>query len=151
MDVKWLGCIQPMCSAPGHSWQGPFFFLKSRPLFRKSVFSCVCMIKPPFFQIKRPDPGKRSVVSVFTVFLTSRQNRNNHIYIYVIYKIWYGGPARHAGLAGRPDFCKNLALGAKPKAERLFANSCYCLIQPYHHFLNHQVATVKTREIHREK
>ena len=22
MDGKWLGCIQPMCSAPGHSWQG---------------------------------------------------------------------------------------------------------------------------------
>ena len=21
----------------------------------------------------------------------------------ILYKIWYGGPARHAGLAGRPD------------------------------------------------
>ena len=26
--------------------------------------------------------------------------------MYIIwYKIWYGGPARLAGLAGRPDFC----------------------------------------------
>ena len=24
MVGKWLGYIQPMCSKPGHSWQGPF-------------------------------------------------------------------------------------------------------------------------------
>ena len=33
---------------PGHSWQGLFFFIKSRPLFIKSAFLGVFMIKPPF-------------------------------------------------------------------------------------------------------
>ena len=37
MVGKWLGCIQLMCSKPGHSWQG-LFFLKSLPLFLKSAF-----------------------------------------------------------------------------------------------------------------
>ena len=31
MVGKWLGCIQPMRSALGHSSQGPFFFLKVSP------------------------------------------------------------------------------------------------------------------------
>ena len=31
IDGKWLGNIQPMCSDPGHSWQGPFFLSKVGP------------------------------------------------------------------------------------------------------------------------
>ena len=34
---KWLCCIQPMWSKPGHSWQGPFF-LFLQPLFVKNAF-----------------------------------------------------------------------------------------------------------------
>ena len=48
MVGKWLGCIQPMCSPPGRSWQGPFFFVKSLTLFRKSAFFVAFLIKPPF-------------------------------------------------------------------------------------------------------
>ena len=57
MDGKWLGCIQPMCSAPGHSWQGPFFFQKSAPFQRKCLFGCfyaktsISIIKRPFCHI----------------------------------------------------------------------------------------------------
>ena len=38
MVGKWLGNIQPMCSAPGHSWQGPFFPQKSGPFYKKCFF-----------------------------------------------------------------------------------------------------------------
>ena len=62
MNGKWLGCIQPMCSAPGHSWQGRCFS-SSRSLFVKSALFGVCIIKPPFFIIKRPDPGKKILKS----------------------------------------------------------------------------------------
>ena len=55
MDGKWFGWIQPMCSAPGHSWQGFCFFVKSGTLFIKSVFWCVFMLKPPFFDYSRHD------------------------------------------------------------------------------------------------
>ena len=58
MVGKWLGNIQPMCSAPGAFLAGAFFFLKSRALFIKSVFLGVFRIKPHFFYNKKsPTPG----------------------------------------------------------------------------------------------
>ena len=56
MVGKWLGCIQPMCSAAGHSWRGPFFCRKSAPFHKKWIFVC-CYNKTSLFIIKRPDPG----------------------------------------------------------------------------------------------
>ena len=56
MVGKWLGCIQPMCSAPGHSWQGLFFLPKVGPFIKKCLFGCF-YYKTSLFIIKRPDPG----------------------------------------------------------------------------------------------
>ena len=52
MVGKWLGYIQPMCSASGHSWQGLFFFSNVGPFFIKSAFLYVSIIKPPFYNKK---------------------------------------------------------------------------------------------------
>ena len=46
-----VGIIQPMCSKPGHSWQGPFFSQKSAP-FRKKCPFCCFYNKTLFFIIK---------------------------------------------------------------------------------------------------
>ena len=56
MVGKWLGCIQPMCSAPGAFPPGAFFRQKSAPFCKKCLF--VCFYDKTFlFIIKRPDTG----------------------------------------------------------------------------------------------
>ena len=56
MYRKLLGNIQPMCSAPGHSWQGPFFSQKSAPFHKKCLFGCFLNKKTSLFIIKKARP-----------------------------------------------------------------------------------------------
>ena len=51
-----IGGLQPICSTPGHSWQGPFFFSqKSAPLVIQRAFLKFLMKKNlPFCNKKRP-------------------------------------------------------------------------------------------------
>ena len=56
MNGKWLGNIQPMCSAPGAFPPGAFFRQKSAPFPKKCLFVCF-YDKTSLFIIKRPDPG----------------------------------------------------------------------------------------------
>ena len=56
MVGEWLGCIQPMCSKPWHSWQGPSFFCL-QPLFIKMRFLIVFMMKHSFYTKKGQTPG----------------------------------------------------------------------------------------------
>ena len=56
MDGKWLGNIQPMCSAPGAFPPGAFFRQKSAPFPKKCLFVCF-YDKTSLFIIKRPDTG----------------------------------------------------------------------------------------------
>ena len=53
---KWLGCIQPMCSAPGAFPPGAFFRQKSGPFHKKCMFGCF-YDKTFILLMKRPDPG----------------------------------------------------------------------------------------------
>ena len=55
MGGKWLGNIQPMCSAPGAFPPGAFFRQKSAPFPKKCLFGCFYN-KTSLFIIKRPDP-----------------------------------------------------------------------------------------------
>ena len=58
MDGEWLGCIQPMCSKPGRSWQGPFLFLlKVSPFYQKVQFLCFNNKTSLFYNKKGPTPG----------------------------------------------------------------------------------------------
>ena len=51
-----------------------------------------------------------------------------NIYIYIIwYNIWYGGPARHAGLAGRPDFLFRPGASMAPYDLSFFFLSILCI------------------------
>ena len=56
MVGKWLGNIQPMCSAPGAFPPGAFFRQKSAPFPKKCLFGCF-YDKTSLFIIKRPDTG----------------------------------------------------------------------------------------------
>ena len=56
MDGKWLGYIQPMCSKPGHSWQGFFYAFICYCLYKmffgvsmiNNLFFDAFIIRPPF-------------------------------------------------------------------------------------------------------
>ena len=74
MVGKWLGCIQPMCSAPGAFPPGAFFRQKSAPFPKKCLFGCF-YDKTSLFIIKRPDPGG------FARLRAGRIDKNEHVSI----------------------------------------------------------------------
>ena len=75
---EWLGCIQPMCSAPGHSWQGPFFFSqKSAPFLKKCIFGCL-YDKASLFIIKRADTSEiRRNITISIIFWHKQGAQSN--------------------------------------------------------------------------
>ena len=56
MDGTWLGYIQPMCSKPWHSLQGPFF-CHVLPFLSKGIFGFVDDAKWVFYVKKGPSPN----------------------------------------------------------------------------------------------
>ena len=61
---KWLGYIQTMCSKPAHSWQGPFFFSKVGPFYKKGPLGCF-IINAYFFIIKKARPPSKGRIGKF--------------------------------------------------------------------------------------
>ena len=74
MVGKWLGCIQPMCSAPGAFPPGAFFRQKSAPFHKKCLFGSF-YDKTSFFIIKRPDPFYNKKVAVIVAAGVERSNK----------------------------------------------------------------------------